>query len=214
MSGETSQDDNSVFDMEIVTGPPITPKANRKPVYSRTISMDPSIHSESYNAALREEESRPQYEQSLTAPSVVIKELQLVLAFVCIWCISYGRFLLKHNAATVYFHYIVYSSYVIITFVILISYFIGKKMREFLMRQFNVLGAILYICSCLILVQNIMVFWIDWEGQIDEALNEDGKAAIKKQRITLVSLSILTFLNFCLYLADAYCSLRRTFKML
>lgn len=92
---------------------------------------------------------------------------------------------------------VVFSSFIIITSVIVMSYVLGHAMSPVLVRIFNAIGMILYLVATCIAGQA-------WYQLDDNQLDRNGNM--------LVAQIILSFLNTILYGYDMFCSVRQEIK--
>lgn len=93
---------------------------------------------------------------------------------------------------------IVFSSFIIITSVIVFSYLLKCAMPDIQARIFHILGTILYFSSAAVTV---------YEGLIIETRRE--RPELKTQKMFLLVTSALSYFNSIMYGVDVYYSIKR-----
>ncbi|KAK7865481.1 hypothetical protein R5R35_002352 [Gryllus longicercus] len=209
------------------TATPRTPKHPRlPPAFSRTLSMDPGVYEPRHIAG---EQPPPAYSDvvqqqhsaqggAASAHSVSFKIAQFGLTVLCLILLSDGyRLEVNQNVTAMHFPFIVFSSFTLITGVILLGYIMGMKMRELLMRIFGTMGGLLFLISGIHTANRTYVFWDNWEGMIEEGDTDElgfSVTSIPRRRICFVAQVLLSFVASVVYLSDVVFSYRRTMRML
>lgn len=124
--------------------------------------------------------------------------LQLT-GFICVGIYTEGLKFLRDSINSMMFPNIVFSSFIIITSVILLSCLLGCAMPDVLTRIFNILGMILYFSAATVILYEALTKEI--KGKLDEAL--------MFQRKLLYVTSVFSYFNFVLYAVDVYLSIKR-----
>nr|CAD7412230.1 unnamed protein product [Timema poppensis] len=136
-----------------------------------------------------QEDPPPNYRDGFTDFSFLVKLLQLVsrsagnisardtfcsadailISIVCTGLYSVGILLVRHDITSQLLPYVVFASYMIITSVIVLSYVLGQKMAELLIRVFNSLAVILFLVTGIIL----LVIWTEFRQKMIDDLQDD-----------------------------------------
>lgn len=103
-----------------------------------------------------------------------------------------------NNVSSICFPNVVFASFIIITSVIILSYVLGYKMPDTLIRIFNSLAVILYFIAATI---TIHVWW----------LKNHQKQYNLMEKFLLIQ-SILSYINSVVYGLDLFYSIRKTIK--
>ncbi|XP_069685006.1 uncharacterized protein [Periplaneta americana] len=154
-------------------------------------------------------------ENSLPSPCI-FKLLQVIITIVCMGLYSEGMQLVVYSITSQLFPYIVCSIYLVITPVILLSYCMGQKMPELMIRVFNTLAGILFLVAGVVIMQGyklhtLVVQFQDYDdvNTEDEILQYDGDET-KKNGVFLLASGILCFANCIIYFADVAWSVHTT----
>lgn len=234
MTTSTSKDTNNS-----ATDEPKSPRTHIKRL-SRTFSRDTTSststwfdgNSALFRATFHEEDPPAHYESSLCTGGFVFKIVEWILCILCTGLFFEGSNLI-YDFKEQLFPYIAYWTYMMITGVIIISYLLGQKMREILIRVYNIIGGIMFFIAATIIFIVVANKWEEWNDSTfhvnhsnDTAImssnNNTGKAPMKKNIAVhhyppklarmLLTQSTLCFLNSILYFADTFYSLYVSYK--
>ncbi|XP_018580354.1 uncharacterized protein LOC108918001 [Anoplophora glabripennis] len=129
----------------------------------------------------------------------VLKVVQLITGFICVGIYTEGLKFLRDSINSMMYPNIVFSSFIIITSVILLSCLLGCAMPDVLTRIFNILGMILYFSASTVILYEALT------KKINEELNEE----LVFQRKLLFVTSVFSYFNSVLYAVDVYFSIKR-----
>ncbi|KAJ8922939.1 hypothetical protein NQ315_001484 [Exocentrus adspersus] len=129
----------------------------------------------------------------------LLKVVQLFTGFVCVGVYAEGLKFLKDSINTMMYPNIVYSSFIIITSVILLSCLLGCAMPDVLIRIFNILGMVLYFAAATVTL---------YESLARKTSHGAGDEVVV-QRQMLFATSVMSYFNTVLYAVDVYFSIRR-----
>ncbi|KAJ8945731.1 hypothetical protein NQ314_009094 [Rhamnusium bicolor] len=129
----------------------------------------------------------------------ILKVVQLITGFICVGIYSEGLKFLKDSLYSMMFPNTVFSSFIIITSVIILSCMLGCAMPDVLIRIFNILGMILYFASATVTL---------YEGFAKE-INEELDKELAFQRKLLLATSVISYFNSALYAVDVYFSIKK-----
>ncbi|KDR10073.1 hypothetical protein L798_15310 [Zootermopsis nevadensis] len=144
----------------------------------------------------------PAYNHVRTS-SYIFKLTQLISTIVCTGSYSKGVNGVTSSTTEQMLPYFVCSAYMIITPVILISYVLGHRMPEILIRIFNTLAGILFLVAGTVALQNWRKFKHDMKGKEEDA---DKQTAA----VFLLTTGALCLVNSMLYLTDVAVSVHFT----
>nr|CAI5826294.1 unnamed protein product [Callosobruchus analis] len=87
----------------------------------------------------------------LWAREFILKIIQLAVGFICVGLYSEGLKILSDSISSMMFPNVVFSSFLIITGVIILSRLLGCHVPDLLTRIFGILGALLYLASAAVI---------------------------------------------------------------
>ncbi|CAH1973803.1 unnamed protein product [Acanthoscelides obtectus] len=131
----------------------------------------------------------------LWAREFILKVVQLAVGFICIGLYSEGLKIVIDSISSMMFPNVVFSSFLIITGVIILSRLLGCPVPQLLTRIFGILGALLYLASAAVTTY--------------EALTRVDKADLIRIRC-LVATAMLSYVNSAVYGLDVYFSVKKT----
>ncbi|XP_069685008.1 protein snakeskin-like [Periplaneta americana] len=126
--------------------------------------------------------------------SYIFKLTQLLVTIICTGTYSEGVNAVTSSTNAQMIPYFVCSTYMIITPVILISYVLGHRMPEVLVRIFNTLGGILFLMAGIVAL-------MDWRSYRDKHSGRSEYNEVKAAMFLLAT-GVLCLANSLIYLAD------------
>ncbi|PNF27967.1 hypothetical protein B7P43_G16436 [Cryptotermes secundus] len=99
--------------------------------------------------------------------------------------------------------YFVCSAFMVITPVILISYVLGHRMPEILIRIFNTLAGILFLVGGAVALQN-------WRGFVADMKGKPEDSDKRNAAVFLLTTGVLCLVNSLFYLIDVAISVHST----
>nr|CAH7742831.1 unnamed protein product [Callosobruchus chinensis] len=133
----------------------------------------------------------------LWAREFILKIGQLAVGFICVGLYSEGLKMLTDSISSMMFPNVVFSSFLIITGVIILSRLLGCPVPDLLTRIFGILGALLYLASAAV---------ITYESLTRAQTSSEGLTRIR----CLAATGVLSYLNSTMYGMDVYFSVKKT----
>ncbi|XP_049949707.1 uncharacterized protein LOC126457461 [Schistocerca serialis cubense] len=163
---------------EDCAGPAAAAAAARSPyrMLMRSISDEPTSESPyatgyrrvSISAALHRADPPPKYATSLCSAAFLLKLLQLVLTTAAAALLAEGNGLLHVPASPkLIFPHVTYTAYIVIPSVIVLSYLLGQKMHEMLIRLVLAVGIVMHVSAAVCAGAELRPNWEQWsEGSL------------------------------------------------
>ncbi|XP_063234724.1 uncharacterized protein LOC134537815 isoform X1 [Bacillus rossius redtenbacheri] len=168
------------------------------------------------------EDGPPSYEEAYHSFSFLIKIFQLLTSATTAGLYSIGVRLVEHDITSQQLPFVVSSTFIVVTGVVLLGYVLGQKMPEVLdrvadvagrglllqIRMFNLLAALLFVVSGAVVINYWVQYRDYWRAQVEE-----GRLQHWQDRMLLAT-GVASLANSALYLLDFGHSIRRTLKLI
>ncbi|KAJ9588525.1 hypothetical protein L9F63_018107 [Diploptera punctata] len=152
----------------------------------------------------------------------IFKFIQVIVIIVCTVLYCDGMIQVKHSIESQLFPLIICLDYLIITPIILLSYLLGSRMPELLIRIFNILGGILFMVAGAVALKSYQVYTTTYDiesqnikyQELDKTETEIRSMVLIRQGVFLLASAILCLINSALYFADVAWSIHNTLASL
>ncbi|KAK7865482.1 hypothetical protein R5R35_002353 [Gryllus longicercus] len=206
---------------------PRTPSWNIKTL-TRTFSQDTSTSTATWFSGTgtllkskHEEDPPAHYETRFCTLGFALKIVEWTLCILCTGLFFEGSALI-YDFKKQLVPYIAYWTYMMITGVIILSYLLGQKMREMLIRIYNIIGALMFFIAAIIIFSITVENWETW-NRVDPttpppptttASPKKKRSSPSRQKLAgmLLTQSILCFINSFVYFFDTAYSLYSSYK--
>ncbi|GLH06479.1 Uncharacterized protein GBIM_11987 [Gryllus bimaculatus] len=146
---------------------PRTPSWNIKTL-TRTFSQDTSTSTATWFSGTgtllkskHEEDPPAHYETRFCTLGFALKIVEWTLCILCTGLFFEGSALI-YDFKKQLVPYIAYWTYMMITGVVILSYLLGQKMREMLIRIYNIIGALMFFIAAIIIFSITVENWESW----------------------------------------------------
>ncbi|XP_067006800.2 uncharacterized protein [Anabrus simplex] len=208
MGDITEESLNNEKEPENVADVPQTPKSRKFSMrtLTRTLSTDPSIRSSGswyegtvpiLTTSSHEEDPPPNFGPNLFTFPFYMKLAEWGMCLLCTGLHSEGTGKVTSFSYRI-FPYVTAWTYMIITGIIILSYLLGQKMREVLIRIYFTLGAIMFLVTGCILVIIVSSKVEEWEMTDQDC-------------ILLTVEAVASFVNCGFYVADVAYSIYQSY---
>ncbi|PSN58249.1 hypothetical protein C0J52_00179 [Blattella germanica] len=140
----------------------------------------------------------------------IFKLVQVIVTIVCSGLYSEGMHRVEYSTEAQLFPKIICLDYLIITPVILLSYLMGKRMPELLIRIFNLLGFILFFVAGAISLQGHRFYIQSYLQELENMDDENEIENLTRQGVFLLASGVLCLINAVLYITDFAWSIHYT----